>query len=169
MPSMRARTIRPLLLAMSLALAPAAFAQQATGLPIERQMTPEQFKAAGLDQLDAQQLANLNAWLNRTLETETAKAAQSAKKKVEDDNRGFLSFGSTEPVVGRIAGEFRGFGSGRSYTLDNGQVWQQVDGASLAGVRKTSPAVKITPSVIGNTWYLAIDGYNTRARVQRVK
>ncbi|MFD0740004.1 hypothetical protein ACFQZQ_12030 [Lysobacter koreensis] len=166
---MRARTIRPLLLAMSLALAPTAFAQQPGGQPIERQMTPEQFKAAGLDQLDAQQLANLNAWLNRTLVSETTKAAQTAKKQVEEENRGFLAFGSTEPIVGRIAGEFRGFGSGRSYTLDNGQVWQQVDSASLAGVRKTSPAVKITPSVIGNTWYLSIDGYNTRARVQRVK
>ena len=71
--------------------------------------------------------------------------------------------------MGRIAGEFRGFGSGRSYTLDNGQVWQQIDDASLAGVRMTNPAVKITPSLIGNAWYLAIDGYNTRAKVQRIK
>lgn len=167
--SMRAHTIRPLLLAALLALAPAAFAQQATGLPIERQMTPEQFKAAGLDQLSAEQLSKLNAWLNRTLETETTKAAETAKKKIQDDNRGFFNFGSTEPVVARIEGDFRGFGNGRSYTLDNGQVWQQIDGASLAGVRKTSPAVKITPSLIGNAWYLAIDGYNTRAQVRRVK
>lgn len=163
--SMRARTIRPLLLATLLALAPAAFAQQ----PIEQQMTPEQFKAAGLDQLNAAQLSNLNAWLNRTLENETAKAAATAKKKVEDDNRGFLNFGSIEPVVAKIDGEFRGFGSGRSYTLDNGQVWEQIDGASLAGVRLSAPQVKINPSLIGNAWYLSVAGYNTRAKVQRVK
>lgn len=163
-------SIRLLTLAVLLASAPCVFAQSPQAAPpIERQMTPEQFRAAGLDKLSADELANLNAWLNRTLETETAKAAVAAKKKVEEDNRGFFNFGSTEPVVGRIVGEFRGFGRGRSYTLENGQVWQQVDDASLAGVRKANPAVRITPSLIGNAWYLAIEGYNTRAKVQRVK
>ena len=164
--SIRPRSIHSLVLAGIFALATsAAQAQQ----PIEQQMTPEQFKATGLDQLSPEQLSNLNAWLNNKLEVETTKAATEAKKKVEDDNRGFFNFGSSEPIVARIAGEFRGFGRGRSYTLDNGQVWQQVDDASLAGVRKTDPSVKITPSLIGNAWYLAIDGYNTRAKVQRTK
>ena len=163
-------SIRLLTFALLLAVTPCLFAQQPpAGQPIERQMSPEQFKAAGLDKLSADELAALNAWLNRTLETETAKAAVEAKKKVVDENRGFISFGSSEPIVGRIAGEFRGFGRGREYVLDNGQVWKQVDEASLAGVRKTNPEVKITPSMIGNAWYLAIDGYNTRAKVQRVK
>jgi hypothetical protein len=163
---------RAFVLASLLALAPAALAQQAAGAsqpPIERQMTAEQFKAAGLDKLSADELANLNAWLNRTLEVETTRAATEAKKKVEADNRGFFNFGSTEPVTGRIGGEFRGFGKGRSYTLDNGQVWRQVDNASLAGVRVDNPAVTISPSLIGNSWYLSIEGYNTRAKVQRVK
>lgn len=159
------RPIRPLLFALLLTLPLAAFAQE----PIERQMTPEQFKASGLDKLSAAELANLNAWLNRTLEVETTKAAAVAKKKVEDDNRGFFNFGSEDPVTSRIAGEFGGFGHGRRYTLENGQVWQQIDQASLVGVRRTNPAVKITPSLIGNAWYMAIDGYNARAKVQRIK
>jgi hypothetical protein len=163
-------SLRMLTLAVLLAFTPGLSAQQpGNGQPIERQMTPEQFKAAGLDKLSADELANLNAWLNRTLQTETEKAAVAAKKKVEDDNRGFLSFGSNEPIVSRMAGEFQGFGRGRKYTLDNGQIWQQVDSASLAGVRLANPAVKITPSVIGSAWYLAIEGYNTRAKVQRIK
>ena len=41
--------------------------------------------------------------------------------------------------------------------------------ASLAGVRLDNPGVKISPSIIGNTWYLRIDGYNTRAKVERIK
>lgn len=159
-------SIRLLTLATLLAFTPCLFAQQP---PIERQMTPDQFRAAGLDKLDADELANLNAWLNRTLETETTKAAVAAKRKVEDENRGFFDFGSGDPVVGRISGEFHGFGRGRRYTLDNGQVWQQTDDASLVGARRTNPAVRITPSMIGNAWYLAIEGYNTRAKVQRVK
>ena len=158
----------PLRASLALALLLAcggAFAQSA----IERQMSPEQFKSAGLDKLSPQELANLNAWLNQTLETETAKASTNAKKKFEEENRGFFHFNSDEPIVAHIVGEFRGFSGGKTYTLDNGQVWRQIDEASLVGVRKTNPAVRLTPSIIGNAWYLGLDGYGTRAKVQRVK
>ena len=166
MPMIRLRPLDfSLALVALLALAPAAYAQP----PIEQQMTPEQFKASGLDKLSSQELANLNAWLNNTLEVETTKAAKLATDKVETENRGFLSFGKSDPIVGKIVGEFRGFAIGRSWTLDNGQVWEQVDSASLAGARKTDPQVRITPSVIGNKWYMQIEGYNTRAGVRRVK
>lgn len=157
--------IRTLAVVALLAFALPSFAQQA----IEQQMSPEEFKAAGLDKLSAEELARLNAWLNRTLDTATTQAAAEAKRKVEDDNRGFLNFGSTEPVLGRMVGEFRGFAQGREYTLDSGQVWKQVDSATLSGVRLDSPEVRINPSLIGNTWYLAVKGYNTRAKVQRIK
>jgi hypothetical protein len=147
----------------------AAPAQETTTPRIEAQMTPEQFRAAGLDRLTAEQLANLNAWLNRTLVVETQKAAEQAKKRVEDDNRGFLSFGTSEPIVSRFSGEFRGFGQGRRYVLANGQEWEQVDAATLAGVRLTDPEVKITPSLVGNAWYMQVGKYGTRAKVRRVK
>lgn len=154
-------------LALALLLAcGGALAQQAA---IERQMSPEEFKAAGLDKLSPQELANLNAWMNHTLEAETTKASSNAKKKFEDENRGFFHFNSDEPIVAHIVGEFRGFGAGRSYTLDNGQVWKQIDDASLVGARKTDPSVRLTPSIVGNAWFMAIDGYSTRAKVQRVK
>ena len=157
--------VRSILLAALLLVAAPAAAQQA----IEAEMTPEEFKAAGLDKLSAEELARLNAWLNRTIDAEAGKAAASAKKQVEDENRGFFNFGSSEPVTGRIVGEFRGFSRGREYTLDNGQVWRQVDAATLVGARRTDPQVRITPSLIGNAWYMAIEGYNTRAKVERIK
>ena len=141
--------------------------------PIEQAMTAEQFKAAGLDKLSTGELANLNAWLNRTITTETAKAAEQAsvrtKERVESENRGFFHFGSSEPIVSRISGEFRGFEQGRKYTLENGQVWRQTDGASLVGARVTDPEVRIKPSTFGNAWYLKIEGYNTNAKVERIK
>jgi len=157
--------LRSFVFAALIACALPALAQQG----IERQMTPEEFKAAGLDKLSADELSRLNAWLNRTIDTETVKAATEAKKKVVEEHRGFISFGTTEPISGKMSGEFRGFGKGRQYTLTSGQVWRQVDEASLAGVRLDSPEVKITPSLIGNAWYLAVKGYNTRAKVERVK
>ncbi|WP_345295813.1 hypothetical protein [Luteimonas vadosa] len=162
---MRSGFIQPLLACMLLAFSLPAMAQDAAAQGIERQMTTEEFKAAGLDKLSPAELARLNAWLNRTVET----AAAEAKKRVEDDNRGFFSFGSSEPVVATIAGEFRGFARGREYTLDNGNVWKQVDEASLVGARLTNPEVKITPSMVGNSWYMQVGRYNTRAKVQRIK
>jgi hypothetical protein len=160
------RTPLTLALIAALALAPlSALAEK----PIEQDMTPAEFKAAGLDKLSPEELARLNAWLGRKIETATTTAAKEAKKKVEDDNRGFFNFGSTEPVVSKIAGEFKGFGKGRIYVLENGQHWRQTDGASLAGVKMNSPEVRINPSIVGNAWYLAVKGYNTRAKVERVK
>jgi hypothetical protein len=154
-----------LMFAALFAAAPVVFAQP----PVEQQMTPEQFKATGLDKLSAQELANLNAWLNNTLEVETTKAAKQAKELVETENRGFLSFGKSDPIVAKVTGEFRGFAKGHRWTLDNGQVWEQVDNASLAGIRKAEPQVRITPSLVGNNWYMQIEGFNTRASVKRVK
>lgn len=164
MPSFRAFAFTALLACLS----PLALAQDAPPA-IEKQMTPAEFKGAGLDKLTPDELARLNTWLGRTITTETTKAAAESKKKVEDDNRGFFNFGSQTPVVGHIQGHFEGFEMGRSYVLQGGQVWRQIDDATLAGVRLDNPAVIITPGRIGNVWYMQVGGYNTHAKVQRVK
>ena len=157
--------VRTLLFAALLAASLPLAAQES----IRAQMTPEEFSAAGLDKLSAGELARLDAWLNRTVVDESEKAAVAAKEAVEREARGFFNFGSNEPVVARIVGEFRGFGRGREYTLDNGNVWQQVDDARLVGARLDNPQVQVSPSLIGNAWYMAVDGYNKRAKVQRIK
>lgn len=159
------RPLLPLALFAAIALPSLALAKD----PIEREMTPEEFRAAGLDKLSPDELAALNAWLGRKIDRETAVAAEQAKELVEEENRGFFHFGKSEPIVARMQGEFKGFRKGREYTLDNGQVWRQIDDASLAGVRVDGPAVRINPSIMGNAWYLAIEGYNTRAKVERIK
>ncbi|MGY1521359.1 hypothetical protein [Luteimonas sp. A482] len=168
------RPIRALLLATLLALPTLAAAQQAP--PLEQAMSSTEFKAAGLDKLSAEELARLNAWLDRRVEQQTSAAVAAAveqareegRKEVVTENRGFFHFGSQEPIEASIAGEFAGFGSGRRYTLDNGQVWEQTDSATLSGVRKTNPKVRIKPGVMG-VWWLRIDGYNTQAKVQRIE
>jgi hypothetical protein len=162
---------RTLLLPLALcAFSAAALAQNApTQRPLQDEMSPAEFKAAGLDKLTAAELSSLNAWLDRKIDVAATRAAAQAQEQVQSEARGFFNFGSMEPIETSIAGEFRGFGKGRNYALANGQEWEQIDDASLAGVRKTDPKVRITPSKIGNAWYLAIDGYNTRAKVRRVK
>lgn len=160
--------LRTLAAAVLIACLAPAFAQAQTP-PIERQMTPEEFKAAGLDKLSPDELAHLNAWLGRTISAESDRAAAAATDKVKQENRGFFDFGSAEPINANLAGDFRGFAKNRVYTLDNGQVWQQIDDADLPGVRLSNPAVNIKPAMLGNTWYMKVGKYNTRAQVKRIK
>lgn len=153
-------------------IAPLTWAQPASS-DLKKQMSAEEFKAAGLDKLSPAELAALDAWLQRKVGVETAAAVEQAReegrKEVVEKNRGFFDFGSSEPIVSTIVGEFRGFGgTGKSFTLENGQVWEQTEAASLAGVRKTDPKVTIKPGIMG-VWYMKIDGYNTQAKVRRVK
>ncbi len=168
--------LRCVLLCLSVLCAP-AWAQDAEPVDLQAQMTAEEFKAAGLDRLTPQELAALNAWLQRRVgeSTEAAvaqaveEARESGRREVVQAHRGFFSFGSDEPIESRIAGEFNGFGKGRRYVLENGQTWQQTDATVLAGVRRQQPKVTIKPRVIGNTWFMQIEGYNTRAEVRRVE
>lgn len=168
------RPIHALLLATLLALPPLALAQDAP--PLQQAMSAEEFKAAGLDKLSAEELARLNAWLDRRVEQQASAAVAAAveqareegRKEVVEKNRGFFHFGSEEPIEASIVGEFDGFGSRKRYTLDNGQVWQQTDSTTLAGVRRSNPKVRIKPGMMG-VWYMRIDGYNTQAKVQRIE
>ena len=140
--------------------------------PLQEQMTSAEFRAAGLDKLSAAELATLNRWLQRRVGEEAAAAAEQAREEGRQEvvakNRGFFHFGSEEPIESTITGEFRGFGKGRRYTLANGQVWEQTDGASLAGVRRQDIGVRIRPGAMGG-WWMQVDGYNTTTRVQRVE
>ena len=164
--------LRTLAFALLLACSATGSAQQMP--PIEQQMTPEEFKAAGLDKLSADELARLNTWLGRTITQKTEQAAEKAAvqatEKVKQENRGFFHFGEDTPIDAHLVGQVLGFGGkGAHYVLDNGQEWVQVDDAELPGVRLTDPAVDIKPSVVGNTWYMKVGKYNTRAQVKRVK
>lgn len=166
----RLRPVRLLYTALLLAASSAALAQQAP--PLQEQMTADEFRAAGLDKLSPAELAALNTWLQRRVGEETAAAAEQAREEgrqeVVQRNRGFFHFGSEEPIESAIAGEFRGFGKGRRYTLENGQVWEQTDSATLAGVRRSDVKVRIRPGFMG-AWWMQVEGYNTTAKVQRVE
>lgn len=167
--------MKSMLIALTLAVlafAPGLHAQQAPLQGnVEDQMSAGEFRAAGLDKLSAGELAALNAWLQRRVGEETARVVEEAREEgrqeVVRNNRGFFDFGSTEAIESSLVGEFGGFAKGRKYTLANGQVWEQVEPASLAGVRRTDPRVSIKPGLLG-TWYMRIDGFNTAAKVRRV-
>ncbi len=170
---------RPRLLACAallLAVSAPALAQRVVEGDLQQQMSPAEFKAAGLDKLDAAELATLNRWLQGKVEAATTQAVAAVREEAREEgrqevivkNRGFFDFGSNEPITGVLQGEFRGFGKGRVYVLDNGQEWEQTDATTLAGVRKSSPRVSIKPGVMG-VWYMKVDGVNTQPKVRRTK
>jgi hypothetical protein len=163
--------------ALSFALAAPALAQRGASGDLQQQMTPAEFKAAGLDKLSAAELAALNAWLHDAAGSATAagsgaealeQAKEAGRQEVIVKNRGFFDFGSKEPIESTLVGPFNGFAKGKRYLLANGQEWEQTESASLSGVSKDAPAMTIRPGISG-VWYLQIDGYNSRAKVRRVK
>ncbi|NZA28516.1 hypothetical protein H0E84_19255 [Luteimonas sp. SJ-92] len=162
------RAFRLLTAILLLACAAQAVAQQS----IRERMTPQEFSAAGLDKLAPEELAALDAWLQRRAGDDAAAAVEQAREEGRQEvvrkHRGFFDFGTNEPIEGHLVGEFNGFAKGRRYTLDNGQVWEQTEAATLAGVRATDPKVTIRPGSLG-VWWLRIDGYNTRAKVRRIE
>ena len=170
---------RPRLLACAavlLSLSAPALAQRVVQGDLQQQMSPAEFKAAGLDKLNAAELATLNRWLQGKVEAATTEAVAAVREEAREEgrqevivkNRGFFDFGSNEPISGVLQGEFRGFGKGRIYVLDNGQQWEQTDTTSVSGVRKQSPKVSISPGVMG-VWYLKVEGVNTQPKVRRTK
>ncbi|KFN51416.1 hypothetical protein [Arenimonas composti] len=141
-----------------------ASAQQFSSL--EEKMSHAEFTAAGLDKLSPEELAALNAWIAQKVATAPATAAPAG-----EDRRGFLasSAGPGDAIVSSIDGEFRGWREkGDRIVLANGQIWEVTESTSRLVVRVQNPTVIIEPGMLG-AWYLRIDGYNTRAKVVRIK
>lgn len=158
---------------LALMLAGPGAAQEFSSL--EERMSQSEFAGAGLDKLSPQELETLNAWLRRELTTTTTAATTAALIKNKTDRLGFDRggvFGSREAegtIVSRVAGEFQGWNrKGQRFTLENGQVWETLDASSPLSVRLTNPQVTLSSGLVG-TWFLQVEGYNTRVKVKRVK
>jgi hypothetical protein len=83
---------------------------------IQQMMSPDEFRAAGLDKLSQKELSNLNAWLQRDREA-TAKSAEArAVKKI--DFR-----------VSRVDGPFFGLSGSTIIKLQDGSKWKQANSA----------------------------------------
>jgi hypothetical protein len=157
------RLARSLLLLMSVALAVpvAAFAADQY-VPLQQRMTPEEFKAAGLDKLSPDQLNNLDNWLSGHGKVVTKVVDQSGKP---------VFYPTTEkagPVQAHVQGSFTGFTGHTQVTLDNNQVWQQSDSTRVSCMSSENPKIAIRRSLMGN-WMAAVDGCNDTAPMSRVK
>ena len=67
----------------------------------------------------------------------------------------------------RVVGEVRNPRQGTRFTLENGQVWQQVE-RTRRNYRATNPRVEIKEGFM-NSYRMSLEGLNGRIRVRRVK
>jgi hypothetical protein len=132
-----------------LALALSCIVAHAASPDIRTLMTPEQFRAAGLDKLSPEEIDALNRWIvSYTVEDapeirRSDPVVQAEVKKTE-----------SEGIKTRIAGEFHGWDGDTVFRLENGQVWRQ----RLPGrwyYRAASPEVELRKNLMGY-WVLKV-------------
>lgn len=159
------RRTASLSLALMLAAASAAASAQSFST-LEERMSAAEFRAAGLDKLSDEELAALNAWLQR--KGVTAESAAAGTDRIGFDDGGmFRSSASGDRFEATISGTFTGWRkAGDLITLSNGQVWRVTDSSTSLSVNLTNPRVVLQRNAFGG-WQLSVEGYNTRARVIR--
>ncbi len=135
-------------------------------------MSSTEFKAAGLEKLSAEELTALNQWLRERAATVPSAAVSSsgfAPQPDPSDQRGLRNAPSADgDIVSRIPGVFKGWSGGTRFVLENGQEWEALGDSGSLSVDLVDPVVRIKKGLIG-AWYLKVDGYNTTAKVRRIK
>ncbi len=157
---------------------------------IEQAMSPEEFRAAGLDKLSNDELVQLNLWLARRGDSGTAamiaptpatpaQPSTPAATPVVDNgprirakNRqpGTADTVPTEvdEVNSRLVGYFEGWRKGTIFKLENGQHWRVIDDRRFEVSSEDSPTVQIKSGFM-DSWIMKFGDYNRGARVQRIK
>jgi hypothetical protein len=91
------------------------------GASIQQLMSPEEFRAAGLNKLSSEELQKLDAWLQGYRET----TEKTTEKRVEKTVK--RSFFTGEPIVSRVDGSFGGLKGRTLIKLEDGTVWKQAN------------------------------------------
>lgn len=151
-----------------------AFAQSQTFSSLEERMTAKDFREAGLDKLSEAELKALNAWIERNVRlADPAVAAAVAQGQaapaaapVSESMVGFEN-ARREEFSSSIPGTFKGWSGKTQFTLENGQVWQQVEEDRFAA-NLESPRVTIKPGAFG-AWRMHVEGINRTTLVKRIR
>lgn len=159
------RPIQAVVFMLALACGPALAADFSS---LEERMTEDEFRAAGLDRLTPEELANLNAWLARR-NVSTRSAPSGGSEGFRPDNLlGGDDDGDRSRIVSRATSDQDEIGVGSTIQLENGQSWRITDGnLSLSG-GLAGRTVTIQPAMLGS-WLLKVEGYNRALRATRVR
>ena len=124
---------------------PARAAQPETSSSIKEVMSPEEFKAAGLNKLSAEELQKLDAWLQgyRQVTEQAAEKKATAKASAE-------SHAKMDLLVSRVDGTFNGLTGRTVIRLEDGTVWKQANADDRYRPKVTDhPAAAVIHGVFG--------------------
>ncbi len=134
---------------------------------LEREMSRDEFKAAGLHRLTAAELRQLNEYLGRANgRVEQKPDAGFGEEQLEKPVPRATGEGEVAQIRSQIKGDFRGWEGRTVFRLANGQIWQQ----RLSGryrYRATDPEVIIERGRFG--YYLVIPESGRKIAVKRLK
>ncbi|HEY3645539.1 MAG TPA: hypothetical protein VGM16_09385 [Gammaproteobacteria bacterium] len=148
------------------------------GFDVLDSMSVAQFRSAGLDKLSDAQLKTLNGWFNQYLQQQgpvctpeqAAPLPPAAAPAMAAPAAPAPAAASPAPdsITAHIAGEFHGWSGATRFTLDNGQVWEQIDDAVVTAGRMTNPKVTISRGLF-NSYYMSVEGVSDTVQVKRVQ
>jgi hypothetical protein len=120
---------------------PVGAAQEEISGNIQEMMTPEEFKAAGLNKLSPDELQKLDAWLQGYRQA-TEKKATARAAKVERTKMDLL--------VSRVDGTFNGLTGRTVIRLEDGTVWKQANADDRYRPKVTDhPAAAVIHGIFG--------------------
>jgi hypothetical protein len=121
-------------------------------------MTAAEFEGAGLAKLSPTELAALETWLATQVETAVERAEADLKRRTEAS--------VPQVIESTISGEFEGWEGDTVFVLDNGQVWQQIDG-SYHYHYAYRPDVLLVRASAG--WLMIVEDVEERVEVTRIR
>jgi hypothetical protein len=117
---------------------PVRAAQNETGAGIQQMMSPEEFRAAGLNKLSPDELQKLDAWLQGYRQTAEKKATSRAERTKLD------------LLVSRVDGSFNGLTGRTIIRLEDGTAWKQANADDRFHPRVTDhPAAAVVHTIFG--------------------
>ena len=138
--------------------------EQQSGRVLQDSMTAQEFKAAGLEKLSAEELKNLNGWLQgyrRTTETKaTERAAAETTKKVTEEvtkKAKAEAHQKIDRVESRVDGAVPHLTGHSIIKLEDGTMWKQANAEDrYASPPIDHPTAIVTRSTFG--WKMRISG-----------
>ena len=121
---------------------PVCAAPKETSGNIQDIMTPEEFKAAGLNKLSPDELQKLDAWLQGYRTVTEKKATEKATARAERTKM--------DLIVSRVDGTFNGLTGRTLIRLEDGTVWKQANADDRYRPKVTDhPAAAVIHGVFG--------------------
>jgi len=121
---------------------PAGAAPQEMSGSIQQMMTPEEFKAAGLNKLSPDELQKLDAWLQGYRQVTEKTAEKKATARAERTKM--------DLIVSRVDGTFNGLTGRTLIRLEDGTVWKQANADDRFRPKVTDhPAAAVIHGIFG--------------------